>query len=188
MEKSTPVKKTEKEKERQVKKGIIKDNNRINADIESQILSIIQRPEPVHFEAKLPGNPVGYKNEHTYRASFSNTKKDTDIKLDAFRKIKDGIDYILIIFNTHKNNNNKTLSIRDFDENKISELGEVFKQCLVWLNTYKEDIVLSDGRINKKILGSLYGSNTAMRFYAIRYVDITIKYIETIFTKNNSVG
>ena len=188
MEKSTSVKKTEKEEERQGKKDTINDENRISPDIERQILSIIQRPEPVHFEAKLPGNPVGYKNEHTYRASFSNTKKDTKIKLYAFRKIKDGIDYILIIFNTHKNNNNKTLSIRDFDENKISELGEVFKQCLVWLNTYKEDIVLSDGRINKKILGSLYGSNTAMRFYAIRYVAITIKYIETIFTKNNSVG
>ena len=185
MEKSTPVKKLTKEQEQQNKINKINKEDRISADIERQMLSIIQRPEPVHFQAKLPGNPVGYKNEHTYQASFSITEKDTKIKLYAFIKIKDGIDSILTIFNTPKN---KTLSIRDFDEKKISELGEVFKQCLVWLNTYKEDIVLQDGRINKKILGSLYGSNTAMRFYAIRYVAITIKYIETIFTKNNSVG
>lgn len=185
MEKSTPVKKLTKEQEQQNKINKINKEDRISADIERQMLSPIQRPEPVHFQAKLPGNPVGYKNEHTYRASFSITEKDTDIKLDAFIKIKDGIDSILTIFNTPKN---KTLSIRDFDENKISELGDVFKQCLVWLNTYKQNIVLEDGLINKNILGSLYCSNTAMRFYAIRYVAITIKYIETIFTKNNLVG
>ena len=185
MEKSTPVKKLTKEQEQLNKINKINKEDRISADIERQMLSPIQRPEPVHFQAKLPGNPVGYKNEHTYRASFSITEKDTDIKLDAFIKIKDGIDSILTIFNTPKN---KTLSIRDFDENKISELGDVFKQCLVWLNTYKQNIVLEDGLINKNILGSLYCSNTAMRFYAIRYVAITIKYIETIFTKNNLVG
>ena len=91
MEKSTPVKKLTKEQEQQNKINKINKEDRISADIERQMLSIIQRPEPVHFQAKLPGNPVGYKNEHTYQASFSITEKDTEIKLYAFIKIKDGI-------------------------------------------------------------------------------------------------
>ena len=138
------------------------------------------------FKSDLPGNIKGFQHEGTwFKEKIAIAISEESIKLNATQKMKDGVLAILQILTLKKES--KGLSVKNFSAQDMQALKESLEACMALYNSYKQSILTKQNKLNKNILGSIFG-DAALDLFAARYLAVIITYIEAVFVKSTKVS
>ena len=137
------------------------------------------------FKSNLPGSIKGFQHGGTWSKGTEAIIKNEKIKLNAMQKIKDAVLAILQMLTLKKET--KGLSVKNFSAQDMQALGESLEACMAWYNSYTQNILTKENKLNKNILGSIFGDD-ALDLFAIRYIAVMITYIEAVFVKSTKVS
>ena len=145
--------------------------------------------EESSFEEKLPGNFAGHQSFGHYMASFDRKEYGMEgTKLPALKVMKEGVQKIIDNF-SNQILNNKKINVCNFSISDMAYLRNARSEAMSLLSSYSHDLLVIDKktkekRFDKRKIGSIF-EDTAEDLMVARYVAITIRYIEMVFTKTN---
>jgi hypothetical protein len=154
------------------------------------MFSVFPQLSEESFKNVLPKNIKGFQGEHKWLAEkFAVAISTNEHKLKSMHMMLMGVEKILQVLKLKRET--KSLSINNFTEADINMLREALASCMSLANSYKQKIIIIDKktkerRFNKNMLGSIF-SDTALDFFAARYIAVVISYIEMVFTKHNRI-
>lgn len=155
-----------------------------------EMFSVFPQLSEESFKNILPENIKGFQGEHKWLSEkFAVAISTEEHKLKAMKSMLAGVDKVLEVLKLKRET--KSLSINNFTEADINMLREALASCMSLANSYKQKIIIIDKktkerRFNKNMLGSIF-SDTALDFFAARYIAVVISYIEMVFTKHNRI-
>lgn len=134
------------------------------------------------FKDILPGNIKGFQHSGMWIGEkYAVEINETNLKLNAMKKMLEAIDSILRVLQLRKET--KRLSVSNFTKKDIDDLRDALAASMTLVNSYKQNVITKDNKLNKNIVHSIFG-DAAIDFFTARYIAVIIKYIEMVFAKS----
>lgn len=134
------------------------------------------------FKDVLPGNIKGFQHAGMWIGEkYAIEINETNLKLNAMQKMLQATQSILKVLQLRKET--KRLSVSNFTKKDIDDLRDALASSMTLINSYKQNVVTKDNKLNKNIVHSIFG-DAAIDFFTARYIAVIIKYIEMVFVKS----
>lgn len=150
---------------------------------DSPIFGQLPSLEESDFAQKLPGGFEGHQSLDHYINSFkAKIRNISETKIKELKAMREGVLKIINNFETQMKTNKK-ISVCNFSQADLQSLAEARNESFALIKSYYTGILTKEGKYNKTKIGSIF-ENTVEDMMMSRYVALTIRYIEMVFTKS----